>query len=296
MKKFYDIEIDSQVELENGKTLGKLEESKISVNDGNCGSGGWPADLPKPSVGGYGYTEQGEQTTIEWDGDTTGKEHFESEGAVLYNVANVPQDFDKDSVSKITETTGETDFAVLDMSEMAGVIAFSYNNSKMLLMVVVDYEKANAIFGDASLTTNGVFFAVNGDVYTTSLTYGTPDTIHKIDEKYLPGTQEKTEVIVTNIGNGQWEFDAETIPQNLDDYSNINFIVYYLAPTAVGHDYIYAVIPCATCTYQFDMISSISGLPFVNGSTMIVPRIVYSENTERYYGGVSEYTLQDIIK
>lgn len=40
MKKFYDIEIDSQVELENGKTLGKLEESKISVNDGNCGSGG----------------------------------------------------------------------------------------------------------------------------------------------------------------------------------------------------------------------------------------------------------------
>ena len=40
MKKFYDIEIDSQVELENGKTLGKLEESKISVNDGNCVSGG----------------------------------------------------------------------------------------------------------------------------------------------------------------------------------------------------------------------------------------------------------------
>ena len=60
MKKFYDIEIDSQVELENGKTLGKLEESKISVNDGNCGSGGWPADLPKPSVGGYGYTDEDE--------------------------------------------------------------------------------------------------------------------------------------------------------------------------------------------------------------------------------------------
>ena len=40
MKKFYDIEIDSQVELENGKTLGKLDESKISVNDGNCSSGG----------------------------------------------------------------------------------------------------------------------------------------------------------------------------------------------------------------------------------------------------------------
>ena len=30
-----------------------------------------------------------------------------------------------------------------------------------------------------------------GGVYTSSLTYGTPDTIHKIDEKYLPGTQEK---------------------------------------------------------------------------------------------------------
>ena len=192
-----------------------VDDGAIQNVDGKPVLSAWNADLPKPSVGGYGYTEQGEQTTIEWDGDTTGKEHFESEGAVLYNVANVPQDFDKDSVSKITETTGETDFAVLDMSEMAGVIAFSYNNSKMLLMVVVDYEKANAIFGDASLTTNGVFFAVNGDVYTTSLTYGTPDTIHKIDEKYLPEAGGGVMVVVPislNMQTQKYEFADGAIP------------------------------------------------------------------------------------
>lgn len=33
MKKFFDMEIDGQVELENGKTLGELKESSISITD-----------------------------------------------------------------------------------------------------------------------------------------------------------------------------------------------------------------------------------------------------------------------
>ena len=44
-----------------------------SYTNQHGGSGGWPSDLPKPSVGGYGYTESGEQTTITWDGDTDGR-------------------------------------------------------------------------------------------------------------------------------------------------------------------------------------------------------------------------------
>lgn len=56
MKKYFDIEIDGQVELENGKTIGELKESNISITnpDEENSGGGWPSDLPKPSAGGYG--------------------------------------------------------------------------------------------------------------------------------------------------------------------------------------------------------------------------------------------------
>lgn len=39
-------------------------EFKKRAEDDNPGGGGWPADLPKPSVGGYGYAESGERTVI----------------------------------------------------------------------------------------------------------------------------------------------------------------------------------------------------------------------------------------
>lgn len=40
MKKFFDMEIDGQVELENGKTIGELKESNISITDPDVSGGG----------------------------------------------------------------------------------------------------------------------------------------------------------------------------------------------------------------------------------------------------------------
>lgn len=72
MKKFFDVEIDGQVELENGKTIGKLEESNISItnpdieggnaitkqifnvaaqNQGSDGWMGWLIDEPSVELG-----------------------------------------------------------------------------------------------------------------------------------------------------------------------------------------------------------------------------------------------------
>lgn len=39
MKKFFDVEIDGQVELENGKTIGELKESSISITDPDVSGG-----------------------------------------------------------------------------------------------------------------------------------------------------------------------------------------------------------------------------------------------------------------
>lgn len=243
--------------------------------------------------GGFGYTEQGNQTVITWDGDTEGRVVIPAGGnSYIVKVSDKVPSYDELIDSEIIKNTGGTAIVSADnVTHTDEYLSFAVDSYFMCFVALND----NITVSGVQLPERGVYFSFFSGRYISSLTYGTPDTVHKIDEKYLPVAQEKTEVIVTNIGDA-WEFDAETIPQNLDDYSNINFIVYYLAPTAVGHDYIYAVIPCATCTYQFNRISSISGLPFVNGSTMIVPRIVYSENTNRYYGRVSEYGLQDHIK
>lgn len=40
MKKFFDVEIDGQVELENGKTIGELKESSVSITDADVSGGG----------------------------------------------------------------------------------------------------------------------------------------------------------------------------------------------------------------------------------------------------------------
>ena len=186
MKKFYDIEIDSQVELENGKILGKLEESKISVNDGNCGSGGWPADLPKPSVGGYGYTEQGDQTVITWDGDTTGKtvvadayckvadSYFNNEDIVGMNITL--------STGQSITVTQEMYDGMIEYGQITEDFAFLGDEGE-----VVCVRKPNIDVFDYHFDEIGIYFSyADGLGHTSSLTYGTPDTVHKIDEKYLP--------------------------------------------------------------------------------------------------------------
>ena len=143
-------------------------EFKKRAEDDNPG-GGWPADLPKPSVGGYGYTEQGEQTVITWDGDTEGKVVYDD---TFFKVSDLTPSKDSMSDAKIVFNGVEYDFNAVDIRGVNG-----YYDTNALV----------SVFLDDSVTPKGIYFA-GGDEneFVSSLTYGTPDTIHKIDEKYLP--------------------------------------------------------------------------------------------------------------
>lgn len=155
------------------------------------GGGGWPSDLPKPSVGGYGYTEQGEQTVITWDGDTEGKTVVDTGAFILVKVAELPVNFKPNNVSSIIDTNGKQNFTFYDMDNEYGIVSFSLEDYSAVNFVS-DYVKATEYASEMGLafTENGVYFQKGGmlgaDGYVSSLTYGTPDTVHKIDEKYLP--------------------------------------------------------------------------------------------------------------
>lgn len=142
------------------------------------------------TTGGFGYTEQGEQTVITWDGDTEGRDNFTLNfglGEVSYYKVSEKSDNYTDSAVVGFADTDEREAVKSD-----GNGAFMYWDGESILVVVADggdFSLYNGVItGDAPSA--GVYFMnfAQAEVVVSSLTYGTPDTIHTIDEKYLPAS------------------------------------------------------------------------------------------------------------
>lgn len=181
----------------NGKKTKIDPEYAMAALVKKISGGGWPAELPKPSVGGYGYTEQGEQTVITWDGDTEGRTFFTDFGINYYKIEDAPDDFEPNLVAGISDLSGAiSDYVVDDQRDMAGAINVGATDGANAL-IVVNADKYASVSG-ADVTQNGVYFAkaeISGIAYQiTSLTYGTPDTVHKIDDKYLSTVEKAKEI------------------------------------------------------------------------------------------------------
>lgn len=172
------------------------------------GGGGWPADLPKPSVGGYGYTEQGEQTVITWDGDTEGRDVFDN---AYYKITDdAPQI--STNFKKFIFNGVEHEITEENIEAGADHLIFIIVND--IIYVVIADEDVD--LGGVSVT-KGVYFVkapVGG--YVSSLTYGTPDTVHKIDERYLPSSGGGGAMVVVpislNMETHEYEFTDDAIP------------------------------------------------------------------------------------
>lgn len=151
--------------------------SDIVFCDDHKIGGGWPADLPKPSVGGYGYTESGEQTVI------VDNESVPTTKAEVVNYAT----------GVFIETV------VLEVGSNYSVI---FNDSEYVV-TGEDFGGGGGASVGAKVTSEGADFSVypfaviyvegstsilatqSGGTYTVTIKKSS-DTIHKIDEKYLP--------------------------------------------------------------------------------------------------------------
>lgn len=144
--------------------------------------GGWPSDLPKPSVGGYGYTEQGEQTVIVDESVTT------------------------DPCYDVNQGQFATPF---DIVEGAYTVIFNgteYNLNSTAFGESVGYFLGGEIgeegidfslypFMIASINENAVLYTESAGDYEITVKAPT-DIIHKINNKYLNVVE--TAVLSTN--------------------------------------------------------------------------------------------------
>lgn len=242
MNKFYDIEIDSQVELENGKTLGKFEESKISVNDGNCGSGGWPADLSKPSVGGFGHVEFLETDNIIWNGDDRGRaittrRDMPNSPQAFVKVADVLDNFDPENIVEIYTTIADegASFGIEDDSSHGLAIYRDHETDGLDIVYVYDYTKAVDCFSYYGYTfpENGIYFY--RDTYGSNPNYTfeikcnkvclLSQTFHEIKEQYLPVQEPKKIILEFLEEDGEIEcrsgYRPSDIVRALSDNKNV---------------------------------------------------------------------------
>lgn len=164
-------------------------EFKKRAEDDNPGGGGWPADLPKPSVGGYGYTEQVEQTVVDNESVTT-----VDDGDYIYGQFSTPFDI------------------------VEGAYTVIFNGTEYNLNSAFDEERDAYYLGEVTETgpdfSRYPFYIANdgGDTYLYTESAGdyevtvkkSSDTIHKIDEKYLPSGA----IFVTTEENGDSQYIA----------------------------------------------------------------------------------------
>lgn len=138
--------------------------------------GGWPADLPKPSVGGYGYTEQGEQTVIV-DNESIATVADRGMNTGLFATPFDIVDGTYTVIFNGTEYNLNSAFAEAYGFWYLGEVAESGPSFSRYPFSIVSEEH------EATLYTE---FAGDYEVTVKK----SPDTIHKIDEKYLPAKQE----------------------------------------------------------------------------------------------------------
>lgn len=188
MDKVFDVEIDGQVTLPDGSTLGPLEETTVNVVQPSEGISDPIVENAK-ETGGFGWTEQSEQTVITWDGNTEGRD--------VLTIIDSEHPDDVIRMYKVTEYsskqfTENCEFFVAG-SQLRDVTLYTYDHAEMYGVVYplairtdgTDFDIQHV--GTVHAESSGVYFIDLDGAYVESLTYGTPDTVHKIDPKYLGG-------------------------------------------------------------------------------------------------------------
>ena len=137
------------------------------------GGGGWPADLPKPGAGGYGYTEQGEQTVIvdnESVATVVDEEQISGDFATPFDIVDGAYTVIFNGTEyNLNSTVGGVEVGAY-LGELDG---FSPDFSQYPFLIISHPSLGSWLFTESAGT------------YTITIKKPS-ETVHKIDEKYLP--------------------------------------------------------------------------------------------------------------
>lgn len=160
------------------------------------GGGSDPIVENAKQTGGFGYTEQGNQTVITWDGNTEGKQMVSLGSNIkLYKIAELTPTTDEVIGGVIYTKSGDdgalqTKITANSITEKTEHLYQIKGYGQNMVVVALEYIEINGVAFE-----RGVYFNKSGSgvlsQYIQSITYGTPDTVHKIDEKYVPVIPDK---------------------------------------------------------------------------------------------------------
>lgn len=291
-------------EITKIKVNGELESTyklfsknrEFEKRAGGGGGGSDPIVENAKQTGGFGYTEQGEQTVITWDGDTEG---IVDKGGHFYKVSELTPTIDEVIGGVINTKTGDgifpTEITADSITAISEHLYTVQGYSRSSVIVALEDSEIEGITFEP-----GLYYSKRGSgvisVYIKSLTYGTPYTVHKIDKKYLPPhIIEEIIIKATEVERGKWEIDKTTLPTinlRIEDKDRIYFELE--AYNSLG---IKNLCKATSFDISGNNLRGAIGLcaMTISGDVTIYKTILsYSGDTRRYYAYVEEYALENI--
>lgn len=181
----------------NGKKTKIDPEYAMATLVKKISGGGWPEDMPVPSAGGYGYTEQESRVAFEGSIDI-------SDG----------DEFDVESSEPVLEV-GKTYTVVIDDAEYANLTAAADEWGGVM---VGDRSYADYPFSIAAYPYE-IYIDMDPSIYARGPIYNikiesTEETIHMINSKYLPASGGAMVIvpISMNMETYQYELTDDSIP------------------------------------------------------------------------------------
>lgn len=192
-----------------------VDDGAVQNVDGKPVLSVWNADLPKPSVGGYGYTEQGEQVIF----DDNLLIDSPAEG-VFYSVIDIDP-------LEVGETYNIVWNGVEYICECVGGEVTYIGNESIIGMPVETDEPFFVSVGEGDAV---IVVTSTSGTYSIKVSKG-GETVHKIDEKYLPenlatksdveATQEVLDGVFSSVAT--FTFDKQTSGRDTFVFNAFNY-------------------------------------------------------------------------
>ena len=142
---------------------------------------------------------EGSGATIEWDGNTEGRDSFDSDGMLHYKVSDLTPSKSELVGAIVGKYDGDV-YSEVEMTEEALSLADLANCVNCLLFDCgfIIYDTDCSIAGNPlTVPSTGTYLAIVGDTRISKLTYGST-TYHPLDEAFIPDTIARTADIPTD--------------------------------------------------------------------------------------------------
>lgn len=176
--KYYDPESGDWKCADQANSSGSSQNADLSQNDPT------QPDYIKNRT----HWVEGEQTAIEWDGNTEGRGVWYADGSGYCKVSDTTIPQEEVFGGSVTRSDGTTMDGISIEAIMVGTNCYGIGN-----MILVAYA-TNVTFMDVEmvLPDTGVYFMYTDSIgYISKLTYGSV-AVHQLDEKFIPDSIART--------------------------------------------------------------------------------------------------------